>query len=746
MITDPRRPLFVATILVGSFLLFLVQPMVARMALPQLGGAPNVWNSAMLVYQALLLAGYGYAHYLSHMPVRRQATIHLALLAVAALTLPVGLVHLAQPDPGQEVWWVPLLLGLSIGPVFFLVSAQAPLMQRWYSADPHAGEPWALYAASNIGSFTGLIAYPLLAEPMLRLHQQSWGWALGYALLFALVALAARTRWTTPVVAVDDVKAGNARVGAGAEPLPLRTILLWLGLSAVPSGLMLSTTTHLTTDLFAMPLLWVIPLGLYLLSFVFAFSDNRGFARVIAGATPSIMLLGGGLAMTSRHAASLSLVMVSVGLLFAISVTLHARLYALRPDPSRLTLFYFVMSAGGALGGLFTALIAPVVFDWVWEHPLLVFAGAALLPRLPDFDWRGIRGLTPDMARLAAAVLFLCSGVLCWQLYGITGQAEPGPMRLWLTMGIALMGFLLYPWRGPFLAVLAMLMLAQGGMETFDTTREGLRTRSYFGIYTVRDYPTTKLRTLAHGTTLHGQQSLDPLLRNMPLTYYGPGSGVGITMAHAEALFGGNARIGVVGLGTGSLACYHHKGQDLRYFEIDPAVAQLSRDGKFTFIKDCAPETKLIIGDARLELAKAQQQSFDLLAIDAFSSDAIPLHLLTDEAFGIYLDALSPKGVLLVHISNRYIELEPVLAAEAAKRGLTVALRDDVPGGDPASALYTPSSWVLMTRDPAQLVKLRVAEPELPWKTLMPAASRAWTDDHASILPYVRWDNILGKP
>ncbi len=730
-----RRPLFVLTILAGSFLLFLVQPMVARMALPRLGGAPNVWNSAMLVYQALLLAGYGYAHWLSHMPIRRQAMIHVGLLLLAALTLPIALADLPAPAPGSEAWWVPLLFLLTIGPVFFLVSAQAPLMQRWFSAHPGAGAPWALYAASNLGSFAGLIAYPLAAEPLLRLRAQSLGWSLGYGLLIVLIAFAAAARWHAVPLRTEMAEA--------PPPLPLSRILLWLALSAVPSGLMLSTTTHLTTDIFAMPLLWVIPLGVYLFSFVFAFSDRRGTVRVLSALALPLMLLVGGMAMVSRGSGSLAMVLASVALLLTVCTALHGRLYDARPAASQLTLFYLVMSAGGALGGLFTALIAPLVFDWVWEHPILVFAAAALLPAQPWLDWRRMPGLSAELVPAGLAVLLGFAAFLCWQLYGAAAMAEPGAARLWLTGALAACGLLLAPWRPAMLALLAGLMLAQGGLETVRSSLAGARTRSYFGVYTVRDYPAQHLRTLAHGTTLHGEQSTDPLLRRLPITYYGPGSGAGIAFANAQALLGPRARIGVVGLGTGTLACYHRAGEDWRFFEIDPAVLEFSRAGTFTYVRDCAPDARVVLGDARLALRRMPRGSIDLLAIDAFSSDAIPLHLLTDEAFAAYFDALSPRGLLLVHISNRYIELEPVLAAQAAKRGLTAALRDDNP---PDNGQLTASSWVLMTRDPAQLAALRRLAPALAWTQLMPPAPRAWSDDHASILPYIRWHNLLRTP
>ena len=593
-----RRALFVATILAGSFLLFLVQPMVARMALPRLGGAPNVWNSAMLVYQALLLAGYGYAHWLGSLPFRKQATIHLVLLILAALWLPVALVDLPPPASGWEALWVPGLLALTIGPVFLLVSAQAPLMQRWFAVHPGAGEPWALYAASNLGSFAGLLAYPLLAEPLLSINAQSWGWSIGYGLLIVLITLAAASRWQLPA-AVIEAPADEDWSG-DSERLGWRRILLWLALSAVPSGLMLSTTTHLTTDIFAMPLLWVIPLGLYLLSFVVSFSDRRRLAWVITVSTPFVVLLAGGMAMASRNTGSFSLALSSVLLLFMVCVALHARLYDSRPDPKRLTLFYFVMSAGGALGGLFTALIAPVVFDWVWEHPLLVLAAAALLPSQQLIDLRRLPGVARELRWLLVLALFGLAAFFAWQLQALPFEQHANSQRGLLALGIALCGVLLAPWRIVFLGLLVLTMLAQGGVETIQASLEGQRTRSYFGIYTVRDYPEAKVRMLSHGTTLHGEQSTDQAKRRNPTTYYGPSSGIGLALTNAQALFGTEARIGIVGLGAGTLACYRRPGERWSFYEIDPAVVRYSQDRTFTYLADCAPDAKVILGDARL--------------------------------------------------------------------------------------------------------------------------------------------------
>ncbi len=732
------RGLFVATILVGSFLLFLVQPMVARMALPRLGGAPNVWNSAMLVYQALLLAGYAYAHHVARLAPGRQAVIHVGLLALCALTLPIALAAPGAAAPGWEVLWVPLLLLLTVGPVFFAVAAQAPLMQRWYSLHPGAGEPWALYAASNLGSFAGLMAYPLLAEPLFSLERQSAAWSAGYALLVLLViACAWSRRGLAPALAQPD--AGEPQ---DAAPPRWRRTAHWIALSAVPSGLMLSTTTHLTTDIFAMPLLWVIPLGIYLLSFVIAFADNRDMAWVFGMVAPGVVLLCGGLAAMSDSSGGFLAAIASVLLLLSVSISLHARLYELRPGAQHLTAFYLAMSIGGALGGAFAALVAPALFDWVWEHPLLVLAAAALMPLPSLLNWRRMDGLDPQMAWLAALAFVAAAALIAWMLHTVVSEQQTGPHRVFLTMMLCGMGLLLTAWRALFIAVLAALMLAQGGVTTLETSLSGARSRSYFGIYTVRNDRVAKLRELVHGTTLHGLQSTDPARSREPTTYYGATSGAGLVLASAEALHGPDARIGVVGLGTGTLACYRRKDQDWTFFEIDPEVVSFSRGGVFTYLEICAPDAKIVLGDARITLGEQPRGSFDVLAIDAFSSDAIPLHLITREAIEVYLRALSRDGVIVLHISNRFVELEPVVAAIARDLGLAAGLREDEP--EDRSRL-TGSAWIALARDPNTIEALAQASPDAPWVELSAAAKRAWTDDRASVLPFIRWNRLLGK-
>lgn len=743
----PRRWLFVLTILVGSFLLFLVQPMVARMVLPKLGGAPAVWNSAMLVYQALLLGGYAYAHWLGRFQIRRQAAIHVALLVAAALWLPIGIANIAPPAPGQEALWVPLLLIASIGPVFFVVAAQAPLMQRWFAADARAGDPYILYAASNLGSFAGLISYPALVEPGLPLAAQSWGWTAGYALLVVLVAVSAAARWRAGTAAID-VEAADA----GEARPTLRRQIHWLLIAAVPSGLMLSTTTHLTTDIVAMPLLWVLPLGLYLLSFVIAFSTMDRLVQVITFVAPATLLAVGGLALLSEGSGSMMIAFASLAMLFVVATALHGYLYYLRPAPQHLTLFYLIMSAGGVLGGLFAALIAPLVFDWVYEHPLLILAAALLLPLPALLPWDKWLGLPVRTARLAVALLMMIATFACWHMVAdwtgaLTDVAGWG-------IAIFVIGVCVIGWRWAFVPVLALLMLGIGGWDTVQESFTGMRVRSYFGVYTVTDDPYRHQRRLAHGTTLHGLQRTDAGNRLEPTTYYGHQSGVGLTLDKAEALAGPRAAVGIVGLGAGTLACYRQPGQQWTIFEIDPVMVDIARDpSKFTFLSKCAGDTPIVLGDARLQIANQPPGRFDILVIDAFSSDAIPLHLLTEEAIGIYARALKPGGILLIHISNRFFDLEPVLAAEAKARGWSTAIRMDPSPMDDGFGVLTGSNWVALTAKPERIAQLtggikprKDSRNDGAW---VPLEGRArfdrWTDDYASTLPILFWNNLIGN-
>ena len=725
------RPLFVLTILAGSFLLFLVQPMVARMALPRLGGASAVWNSAMLVYQALLLGGYAYAHWLGRLSPRTQGITHLGVLLVAALWLPIGLKAMELSPTAQPAIWVPYLLGISIGPLFFAISAQAPLLQRWFSLSRSDENPYALYAASNFGSFAGLIAYPLFVEPGMALYGQRILWSSGYILVALLVALCAATLPRGGVVTAEPV---------AKSPPPTRgRIAHWVLLAFVPSGLMLATSTLITTDIVAMPLLWVLPLGLYLLSFTIAFATDRMTADIQTRVAPIGILLCGGFLVGGLSAIPLLGAIMALALLFLVSVALHTGLYRLRPEPDRLTGFYLAMSVGGALGGVFAALVAPLLFDWTYEYPILIMMAALLMPQ--HYLIGPIRRLWEGSAQrgrimlycVAIAVLGLIAAVLAFPgpVDGV-GQMQQIALIAMLGIGLVAVGS-----RWAFaIAVLGSLIAFGGYRAVYISLEPGARTRSYFGIYTVRG--NAMQQQLAHGTTVHGTQLRgSPDKERTPTAYYVPGSGVGQAMLALPTLYGAHARVGVVGLGAGTLACYARADQDWRFYEIDPTVVRIARDTRqFSFLSRCLPNPRIVLGDARLNLAVEQAGSLDLLALDAFSSDSVPMHLMTREAFASYGRVLAPRGVLLVHISNRFLDLEPVVAAAAREGGWQAVKLFYTPGPNDTPAA-TKSLWIAMSRDRETIRVLQTYDAS--WQAVkVRRGFTPWTDDYSTILPLLK--------
>jgi hypothetical protein len=718
----PVRIVFVSAILTGSFLLFLVQPMVARMALPQLGGAPAVWNSAMLVYQALLLGGYAYAHLLGKLEPKAQAAVHILLLLLSGAWLPIGVATKQVPIGAEPALWTPWLLAASIGPLFFAISAQAPLLQRWFAVVCPGRDPYALYAASNVGSFVGLLAYPLLVEPLLPLNAQSWGWSAGYGFVFLLVIACG---WLLP-----HRREPVAAIDPGEAPQVGR-VLHWIALALVPSGLMLATSTFLTTDIVAVPLLWVLPLGLYLLSFTVAFAARRGPAEAITRFAPITILVFGGMMIAGHHEFPLLNALAALMLLFAVSVSLHTHMYALRPAPARLTGFYLAMSVGGALGGVFAGLIAPVVFDWTYEYPLLILAAGMLAPLpflLPGVErlWRR-RTMPLMIGALVTVAVFVVLGLT--NPGGVFG-AKPDAIAFFAIVAVGLFAI---GTRLPYVFALAGALYLFGGYRAIELSMTpGARTRSYFGVYTVNSGD--GVRELQHGTTLHGiQLTGSPARERTPTTYYVPQSGVGEALRAAPMLYGPRARIGVVGLGTGTLSCYAHPGQQWRFYEIDPVVVRIARDsGAFSFLRRCLPDPEIVMGDARLSLSKQVADSLDVLTLDAFSSDAVPMHLMTREAFATYGRVLGPRGLLLVHVSNRYLDLVPVVASTAG--GWSAAMLTYRPADERDG--QTASEWIALTRDPEVLGQLIAQGGD--WVPLPPSDASPWTDDYASILPVLR--------
>jgi hypothetical protein len=533
--------------------------------------------------------------------------------------------------------------------------------------------------------------------------------------------------------------AGSAAGTAALEPASIswRQRLRWVALSSVASGLLLSTTTHLTTDLMAMPLLWVVPLAIYLLSFVIVFSGvGPAATRRAVRLAPLMLLMLAAPVFQAGNGPVVGVVLAVAGLLLlmVLTIALHGTLALERPPASGLTSFYVWMSVGGALGGLFCALLAPLVFSWPWEHPLLLLAAAFMLKGEP-------RSALPE--RRTMAILMLGAMALLALAVGsrfftapLTPKLLPGPAT-----AVALVAMLGLAWlsigrRWLFTAMLALGMFGLGGGAQLVKTVAGLHQRSFFGVYTVEDRTADGMRWLLHGTTLHGAQSLDPAHARRMMTYYVPESGIGRAMAAAPALFGANARIGVVGLGAGTLACYARPGQSWRFFEIDPVVVAIARTD-FTYVSTCAPDAAMITGDARLTLQAEPPAGFDVLAVDAFSSDSIPLHLMTLEALGIYGRALATDGLLLIHISNRFLDLEPVLARMADAGGWQGARLIHAPASPQAGTLQARSVWIALSRDPARLAQLRAAGGD--WQDLRrKAGTPLWRDDFASVLPALK--------
>ncbi|APG63825.1 hypothetical protein LPB140_11405 [Sphingorhabdus lutea] len=751
------RGLITAIIFLGSFLLFMVQPMVARIALPELGGSSSVWNSAMLVYQCLLLAGYGYAHFLSSKLGRRQYIIHPIIMCIAfALWLPFALYVPHFAVDFSPFWRVPIMFIFSIGPPFFIIAAQAPLMQIWFSRTAPLANPYPLYAASNLGSFFGLLSYPFLIEPFFALSTQKNIWAIGGCLLLLLVCVLAWRTYLHDKISDNKNNAPDRPLKVTEENSPniitWKKRLLWLALSAIPSAFMLSTTTHISTDIIAMPMLWVLPLALYLLSFTIAFSDRQAMANIIAILAPWMILAAGAIIFYLDSRANYYSLLFSPLLLLILATALHQRLYTLRPDASSLTIFYLWMAAGGALGGIFAALIAPLIFDWTWEHPLLLICGAILLRPmlifgLPRHD-NGAVESSQIVTIIFSFVALALALIFTRPFFGLNGQSQ-----IFLMLVMWVIGIISFGSRPAFIISLAALMIASGADYMFDKSWHGQRVRSYFGIYTIDQSPSGNARWLTHGTTLHGTQLVNR--PTLPTSYYNPKSGVGLALAAAPSLYT-RPNIAVVGLGSGTLSCYKKPEQKWTFFEIDPVVAKIAQDKRiFSFLHRCAPDANIIIGDARISLGQISDGQYDILVIDAFSSDSIPIHLLTQEAFQLYRRVLRKNGMLIVHISNRYFNLEPVLAAEAQGKKWFTAKNDYSPTDlENSRDGYQSSTWVVMVKDERKLRELELAAQKLPnaasktsnhneqWILLNDRNKEAWRDDYSPVLKLLNVGNF----
>jgi hypothetical protein len=678
--------LYALTIFLSAFLLFQVQPMIAKMILPWFGGGAAVWAACLLFFQCVLLLGYGYSHgIVRRLKPRRQWMLHSVLLALCLLFLPIVPSAAWKPaDPAAPVWHILGLLAVTVGLPYFLLSTTGPLIQAWFVQAKPGSTPYRLYALSNLGSMLALLSYPVLFEPTLTLRHQAVMWSVGFA-GFALLCI--WTGWKSQGAATLE-RIETAEEPTGPPPSwALR--LFWVALAACPSMLLLSLTGHMTMDLAPMPFLWVLPLAIYLLSFILCFDAPRWYRR-----KTFLVLLPIALGVTAwlmdKSPADLPNVLMPIVVFslafFVCCMVCHGELARLKPHPRYLTGFYLMLAVGGAIGGIFVALIAPAVFNAYYEFPISV----------------GLCGL------LAVVVLFR--------------------EKEWVFRR-DLLG-----WPAIIVFTLAALLVGYLGRMMRDTVKDSLFAgRNFYGGLKVEQYGKyydwNSYRSLAHGSINHGEQYTHPARHKTPVTYYCPDTGVGRFMA--ARVVGTPQRVALIGLGTGTLAAYARPGDFYRFYEINPMVPTIANT-YFTYLKDADAQVDILMGDARLSLERQEPQNYDLIAVDAFSSDSIPVHLLTLEALQLYFKHLKPEGVLAVHISNRYINLEPVLERGAVALGKSARVFETEDNED--QTCYG-TTWVLLASDASifqqQELKNGVKPTPAPWL-------KTWTDDFSNVYKLLR--------
>jgi hypothetical protein len=722
-------PVYAAAILLSAFLLFSVQPMFARMVTPKLGGAPAVWSVAMVFFQGLLLAGYLYAHLLTRVPLRVAIVLHTALLLAGLLAQPVAVSGLMgdPPESAQALWLIGLFL-LSAGLPFFAIAGHGPLLQAWFArtGHAHAADPYFLYAASNIGSFAALLAYPVLVEPFAPLSVQAWLWQAGYlalALLVAGAALLLRGEAAAPLAARP------------ASPPISRDDRWWfVALAAVPSGLLVAVTQHIATDVASSPFLWVLPLVLFLLTFVLVFR-----ARPVIGQGPLLRLMVAGapglvLLPFAGHG-HVAFIGVHLAALFLIAMVAHGELYRRRPSADRLTEFYLWMSLGGVAGGIFASLLAPALFSTVKEYPLLVAAAFLLLPGVRErLDSTGVARPLAGAALLAAALWLAAPGLAVW--------LDARLLALGVLAGMTAVFALT---RGSHAAVAAAATVATGLLLAVGLNDRSQDTvRSFFGVHKMHLSADGRHRLLSHGTTVHGaaELALPPGVRPDPLAYYHRDGAIAAAVDAARATTGVR-RVAVMGLGTGAMACLARPGEGWRYLEIDPSVVEIARDaGRFPYLPRCGEGEGIALGDARLTF-RNETGVFDVVVVDVFSSDAIPTHLMTVEAIRGFLARLSAQGSIVLHVSNRHMTLEPILAAAGLSLGLEVTAtraRDQHWPKEQQDAYKLPADVVVLSRSPETAARL-AARPE--WRRVVTSDARVWTDDYADVIGAI-WRHLRG--
>jgi hypothetical protein len=717
----PIQLFFFAASFFNALLLFLIQPMFAKAALPLLGGTPAVWTTCMLFFQAALLAGYLYTHTSTKLlGVRRQAVMHMALAPLPLFVLPLAIGVRPPPGNAPPVTWLIGLMASTVGSPFLMLSTTGPLLQRWLSIANRRGQvdPYLLYASSNAGSLAALLTYPTLIEPLVPLSTQGLVWTIGYALnAAALVACAALALRSADVVEI-------ARE-VGPAPSAGRK-LRWVALSFAPSGLMLAVTSHISTDIAAVPLLWIVPLALYLSTFVIAFSGaTTRLVSLVRRALP-FTLLPLILFLASQVTAQLWFIIpLHLATFWMLALLCHCELALDRPAPDHLTEFYVWVAVGGVAGGLFNTL-APLVFVRVAEYPILIAATCLILA--------GVNNLRLALVHPRGLLRPAAAGLLAAAVLGAAWRLEIDPRATLPVLGVsALLCFSVSREPARF-AVGVVLLLAVGMWWPSRAWGHVLYAeRTFFGVYRVTEDSGRRFVSLFHGTTLHGRESTTVRDRPDPLTYYHRGSPIADVFADAEPRR--ISSVGVIGLGVGSLAAYAQTGQRWTFYEIDPAVERIARDTRyFTFLSVCGDRCRVVLGDGRLSVA-ARAETYDVLVLDAFSSDAIPIYLLTREAIQIYSSRLSDSGVMAFHISNRHFDLEPVLAGLAQDQRMTGLARIDRVDNEPSSGFST-SYWVALARSADRLRGL-AASPG--WIPLHSKNRLVWTDDFSNIWSVLNW-------
>jgi hypothetical protein len=754
--SSPRVPavLFAATILLSAFLLFQVQPLIAKLILPWFGGSAAVWTSCMLFFQVALLGGYGYAHWINGQPGRRQTVIHLGLLALSFLSLPIL----------PSAWWKPQgpedpllrilgLLAATVGLPYFMLSSTSPLLQSWYSRANGGAMPYRFFALSNAGSMLGLLTYPVLVEPYLTSGQQAWMWSISYA---AFVLICAAVAWRS-----RTEEAQKETTGAESSPPAWGDRLLWMGLAACASALLLAVTNHLTQNVAAIPFLWVLPLSLYLLSFIVCFDSDRWYRRWLFSRLGAVALPSMAYAISNDGTISnlrLAVTFFSAAL-FVLCMLCHGELAKRRPAPAYLTSFYLMVSLGGAIGGLLIAFAAPYLFNALYDLPVVISLTGFLLVYLL---WRDrARGSgdsrfldSPmDKAVISSMTLVLVAYVVVRLVAARLREPKilspaflTAPYDSWVLFSIAGAIALYVLWRGRgsmneglvMFAVAAGLALGMAGYLARDAwnsvSNSRVLARNFYGALRVYDEDSDgdwgPVRVLKHGTIDHGEQFLQPQHERFATTYYAEKSGIGLAI-HALQMHG-PMNVGMIGLGAGTVTTYARPIDRYTIYDINPLVVKIAQT-QFTFLKGCMAPHEIVLGDARLSLEREQSQQFDVLAVDAFSGDAIPVHLLTREAHRLYWRHLKPDGVLAVHVSNRYLSLAPVVALAAAENGKQ-AMLVSIPEEDATEVAA--SDWVLVSSRPGffDQREIKGADEKI---TPIPGL-RPWTDDYSNLYRILR--------